>query len=62
MVNIYVNNIACYGPRYICKCQRLDKVRYENSFLVINSISKRNFVSPRSRVFQCLSSISNIRR
>ena len=20
---------ACYGPRYICKCKRLDKVRYE---------------------------------
>ena len=28
-VSIYVNNIACYGPQYICKCKRHDKVRYE---------------------------------
>ena len=26
---IYVNSIACYGPQYICKCKRHDKVRYE---------------------------------
>ena len=26
---IYVNNIAYYGPRYICECKRLEKVRYE---------------------------------
>ena len=29
MVHIYVNSIACYGPRYIFKCKRHDKVRYE---------------------------------
>ena len=23
------NSIACYGPRYICKCKRHDNVRYE---------------------------------
>ena len=23
------NSIACYGTRYICKCKRHDKVRYE---------------------------------
>ena len=28
-VYIYVNSIACYGPRYICKCKRHDNVRYE---------------------------------
>ena len=28
-VYIYVNNRACYGPRYICKCKRHDNVRYE---------------------------------
>ena len=28
-VHIYVNSIACYGPRYICKCKRHDNVRYE---------------------------------
>ena len=28
-VYIYVNSIACYGPRYICKCERHDNVRYE---------------------------------
>ena len=26
---LHVNSIACYGPRYICKCKRHDKVRYE---------------------------------
>ena len=28
-VYIYVNSIACYGPRYLCKCKRHDNVRYE---------------------------------
>ena len=28
-VYIYVNSIACYVPRYICKCKRHDNVRYE---------------------------------
>ena len=28
-VYIYVNSIACYGPRNICKCKRHDNVRYE---------------------------------
>ena len=28
-VYIYVNSIACCGPRYICKCKRHDNVRYE---------------------------------
>ena len=28
-VYIYVNSIACYGPRYICKCKRHDNVRYK---------------------------------
>ena len=28
-VYIYVNSIACYGPRYICKCKRQENVRYE---------------------------------
>ena len=30
-VYIYVNSIArvSYGPRYICKCERHDNVRYE---------------------------------
>ena len=28
-LHIYVNSIACYGPRYICKCKRHDNVRYE---------------------------------
>ena len=28
-IYIYVNSIACYGPRYICKCKRHDNVRYE---------------------------------
>ena len=28
-VYIYVNSIACYVPRYICKCERHDNVRYE---------------------------------
>ena len=27
-VYIYVNSIACYGPWYVCKCERHD-VRYE---------------------------------
>ena len=27
-VYIYVNSIACYGPRYIYRCKRHDNVRY----------------------------------
>ena len=28
-VYIYVNSIAWYGPRYICKCKRHENVSYE---------------------------------